>query len=254
MSRMGELDMEQLSRWLDTLEPELARAQSLQEAAQHFTRQTHERFHESLALVRLFATVPHGRLPARDRYFVEQLAAAQGQRALLRPGTPVLSLLGTSGKLPEWNERYASRGHLGIPLVSAAFVDSIPMVSRLLKDLGLPLHWLADGGGSLRGEQSLGRLLGTFYVREALGAVDEQGRHIISSTQFVQEHGVCTVFGMGGGYVAHEAVLVAIFFSRERLERHQVEPLSALVSMLKSATTELVSTQRLYPPEALGPG
>lgn len=251
MSRLGTLDMEQLLRWLDTLEPELARAQSLQEAAQRLTRYIYEQFHESLALVRLFATVPHGRLPARDRYFVEQLATAHGQRALLRPGTPVLSLLGTSGSLPEWNERYASRGHLGLPLVSPSFVDSIPMVSRLLKDLGLPLHWLVAGEGHLRGEQSLGRLLGTFYVREAQGAVDEQGRQIISSTQFIQEHGVRTVFGMGGGYVAHESVLVAIFFSRERLERHQVEPLSALVSMLKSATTELVAAQRLYPPEAL---
>ncbi len=56
----------------------------------------------------------------------------------------VLSLLGTRGEDMRWNDRRNSQGHVGIPLVSADFIDAIPMMSRLLKELGLDLNWIAS--------------------------------------------------------------------------------------------------------------
>ena len=35
-----------------------------------------------------------------------------------------------------------SKEHMGIPLISSAFVGAIPMISRLLKELGVPLDWI----------------------------------------------------------------------------------------------------------------
>lgn len=49
----------------------------------------------------------------------------------------MLSLIASRGAEDDWNDIRKSRGHVGIPLVSQAFVMDIPMFSRLLQDLGV---------------------------------------------------------------------------------------------------------------------
>jgi len=46
--------------------------------AQQFTEVLYKRFEESLALIRLFAAVPMGRLPSPNRNFVNSLASSAG--------------------------------------------------------------------------------------------------------------------------------------------------------------------------------
>lgn len=102
------------------------------------------------------------RLPQEVRRFAVSFAAARGVGEPLQDDTPGLALLGTRGDLPAWNERRASRGHLAIPLVSPSFVEEIPMVSRMLKDLGFPIDWVT---GASKGTTDLfGKLGGFFYV------------------------------------------------------------------------------------------
>ena len=110
---------------------------SLEEAAQKFTDTFYEEFGDSIILTRLFATVPFSELPAPNQSFVLALADSQGITSLVNDRLQVLSLLGTRGVASAWNARQDSKGHIGIPLASADFIDRIPMMSRLLKELGL---------------------------------------------------------------------------------------------------------------------
>ena len=54
-----------------------------------------------------------------------------------------------------------------------------------------------------------------FYVPDARTEVDEKGRPVISAQDFVEEHGIGTVFGFGGAYMLERSYLAMIFFCRE---------------------------------------
>jgi hypothetical protein len=106
----------------------------------------YERFEESLVMARAFLTVPYQILPERQRKFAANLARTVHMEDDLGPNTPVHSLIASRGRLTEWNDPRRSRGHIAIPLLSEAFVSTIPMMSRLLKEFGLPLTWVQDPG------------------------------------------------------------------------------------------------------------
>ena len=127
--------------WAD-LESKIQEADSLEEASQELAASLHKKFEESAVLARVFVTVPYEALPSANRKFVDNLADSAGARSGIRPSTPVLSLVGTYGQDSNWQDRRNSEGHVGIPLISSAFVDAIPMISRLIQELGLALEWV----------------------------------------------------------------------------------------------------------------
>jgi hypothetical protein len=184
-------------------------------------------------------------LPAADQTFVAALAGSGGAAAALKGDTPVLSLLGTRGSEPDWDDRGKSKGHLGIPLVASSFVEGIPMVSRLMHDMGIGLEWL-DTNDTKIVVKSLGRVAGVFYVRDAATGVDDQGRMIVPAQDFVRAHGIKTVFGLGGSYL-NGTFMILILFTRERLERDEVEKFMPLVSTIKSVTMSLVMRDAIFP-------
>jgi hypothetical protein len=156
-------------------------------------------------LARVFLTVRFDALPVEVRTFVENLAKSASRAERLRGLAPVLSLVGTRGQEASWNARGDSRGHQGIPLISSSFVGAIPMISRLFRELGVPLHWI-DSDDAQRIAAAVGRSAGLFFVPDAETAVDDHGRKIIAAQDFVATSGVKTVFGTGGAY-AHGVVL-----------------------------------------------
>ena len=164
---------------------------------------------------------------------------------MLNDRTVILSLLGTRGRESEWNDRRTSQGHAGIPLASAEFIDSIPMVSRLLKELGAGIDWI-DKEDTKIVVRTKGNMAGVFFVLDAKTATDHQGRKIISAQDFVEEYGVKTVFGFGGLYGVGNTFITTIFFSNETLERWQVEQLMFFINMFKSATTVLVLQGKIF--------
>lgn len=208
--------------------------------AQQFTDMVYRRFEESLVLTRLFATVPMGRLPSSNRDFVTSLASSAGISEFVNEDTMVLSLLGTSGKLPEWNARRASRGHVGIPLASGEFVDSIPMMSRLLKEIGLHLDWIDDWDTQIVSKGFLSQSTGMFYVKDAGTAEDQDRRRIIAAQDFVARHGLKTVFGFGSGFHGNPTLVVLIAFTRETLEKSVLRPLIKVMEGFKRSAMESV--------------
>jgi hypothetical protein len=217
---------------------------SLESAAQDFAGLFVDEF-ESVALVRVFAVLPLKVLPAREHEFATRLVAGDGR---LAPDTAVLTLLGTRGLEPEWNDRKASRGHLAIPLLDSRFVLGAPMIAKLLSDLDVDFKGL-DVGAPISTRRMLGSRNGTFYVPDARTAQDEHGRQIIAAGDFVASHQIRTVFGMGGAYL-DGSLVVAILFTREVLDRLQVERFPSLISNFKMTTAQLQARGQFFSDQA----
>jgi nitrogen-specific signal transduction histidine kinase len=235
--------MDILDLWAN-VEPEVNAATSLEEAAQALATAMHTRLSESTVLTRVFVTAELATLPDDIRGVVQVLADDSGVTRGLKDSTPVLSLVGTHGDYAQWNDRRRSEGHMGIPLISADFVNDIPMISSLLKDLGLPLDWMERRTSSLI-QRTIGRSAGLFFVENAALDTDEQGRKIIPAQDFVNDHGVGSVFGVSGAYSGDE-ILVVIAFCTEQFPKAVAERFLPLLGLFKSATAALVSEGRIF--------
>lgn len=216
-------------------------ARSLEGAAQAFAGSWIDTF-ESVVLARLFLVQPLERLPQDDREVAVAIAAGHP----LTPATPCLSLLGTRGREPAWNQRRQSRGHRAIPLINQKFVRGAPMLVKLLADLDVDLQGLDDGRPIVT-RRMLGGINSAFYVRDAQNARDAEGRAIIADQAFVAQYGVQTVFGMGGAYVTG-VIAIAIVFTTELLESSVVDRYPSLIGNFKMATASLLAQDRIYEP------
>ncbi|MEY4575973.1 MAG: hypothetical protein RL701_676 [Pseudomonadota bacterium] len=215
---------------------------SLQTAAQDFASLFVDEF-ESVVLARVFAVLPLALLPATEREYAAKFVANDPR---LGPQTSVLSLLGTRGREPGWNNRAASRGHLAIPLIDRSFVHGAPMIAKLLADLEVDLKKL-DDGAPIATRHMLGGRNGTFYVPDAQVSKDDHGRNIIASREFVHAQHVRTVFGMGGAYLDGR-LIVAIVFTSELLDRVAVDRYPSLISTFKAATAQVQTEGLIFPP------
>ena len=88
------------------------------------------------ALVRFFMTIPYARLDPSTRSSI----AAKFPDLAPEADTKCLTLMGTVGDEPDWCSISGSRGHQAIPLMSEEGVEQIPMIARLLSELGLEIH------------------------------------------------------------------------------------------------------------------
>ncbi len=241
---MDDVEYEDLEALWSGLEPSLAGVRSLEEASRLFVGALYERFASSVVLARLFATVDLQQLPAEDRAFVERFAASTGDLEKLSDATPVLSLLASRGVEEAWNDRRRSRDHLGIPLLSERFVAEIPMISRLLNEIGFAPAWRGSESGFVT--KTLANVNGVFYVGDARTAADDRDRNIIPATAFVERYGIRTVFGFGGSYLGRHMFISAIVFCRDEIARSQAMRFIPLIGSLKAATTRLVNRGAIF--------
>lgn len=226
------------------IESRIHGAENLEQAAQEVAKALHSRFGESVALARVFYTVAFGSLPQAKQAFVRDLAESAGGGSDLTDSTPVLSLLGTYGTEESWRDASQSEGHAGIPLISADFVGGIPMISRLLKELGVPLDWI-DKHDASEIQKSIGETASAFFVEDASQATDDQSRKIIAAQDFVAEHGIRSVFGIGGAYSRGD-ILVMVVFCRDQFSRLRAEQFLPLVTLFKSTTETLAREGRIF--------
>lgn len=195
----------------------------------------------SIVLARLFIVQPFSALPTAEQDVGAELVKGDPR---LTAKTQVLSLLGTDGREEAWKDRRRSQGHRAIPLLDRSFVQNTPMIAKLLSDLQVDLANL-DTGAPIATRRMLGGTSSTFFIADASSAVDAQARKIIPAQDFVEKHGVRTVFGMGGAY-ADGALVVAIFFTDELLDRLLVDRFPSLISNFRMATSEPQTAGRIY--------
>ncbi len=244
--RLSEVEKFSINNLWNGVYRSLKESASLQEAAQLLADACFEEFKESLVLVRIFATIAHAKLPEFNRQFARNIAIEMGHEDKLTDNTPVLSLIGTRGVEPEWNDWRKSQGHLGIPMLSKEIVQEIPMIAQMLKDLGLGLDWLSVPEGNEIGE-SRGHTGGVFLVPDAKTSTDSLNRKIIPGQEFVEKYGVKTVFGNGARFaVQSNEFIVSIFFSRQSLDKSIARRFNSLLYLFKTTTSHLVEGGHLY--------
>jgi hypothetical protein len=219
---------------------------AIETAAADLAQLIFDEFPGQVALARVFATIPFERLPAFNRRVSLSLATAKDVAGLLRPETPVLSLLASRGLLPEWNDRRRSERHVGIPLVSQDFVRSTPMVATLLSELGYQLDGLDPYKGRALTERLIGgESAGTMYVDDAKSALDALKRKVVPAQDFVAAHGVETVFAIGGCW-PNQSLAACIVFMRCPLSRTFVRRIAPVLSVFRAGTTPLAMHDRYF--------
>jgi hypothetical protein len=246
MTKLGETPMAAFHAWEENVQAGIRTCGTLEESAQRCVSMIYDQFRESVIMARFYAILPFERLPAEARRFAAGVAGSRGAKEPLENETMVLALLGTRGELPAWNDRRSSRGHLAIPLVSTSFVDAIPMVSRMLKELGVPIEWVTGAGKGIMTD-TFARLGGFFYVEDAETAVDHMDRKIIPAQDFVTKHRVKTVFGTAGMYVRSRMFITLIIFCRDTIERNALkQSFMPFANVVTNATSDLVSRGRIF--------
>ncbi|HAO19855.1 MAG TPA: hypothetical protein DCQ37_04785 [Desulfobacteraceae bacterium] len=229
----------------DRIRQDIQNCDCMEDAAKKFTSAIYREFSKSFVLSRLFITVPFCDLPDTNKTFVEKLAVSKGLQSQLQDNTPVLSLLGTCGQNGLWNDRNNSSAHIGIPLLSEAFIDAIPMMSRLLKELGIRISWLENFDSRIVTQKN-GSISGLFYVEDAAESLDEKGRKIISEQDFVSQYQVRTVFGMGGQISIARKYVVMINFLNRNLPQKGAELFIRYINIFNGETGILARDGKIF--------
>lgn len=173
------------------------------------------------ALIRVYATVRSGNLPDELRDLVDAGRAGHDPR-------PHLTLLGTAGSAPAWNDRRASAAHRAIPLDhSSILAEQAPMIAGLLSQLGV------DIDAFLELEESRARVLqhqeyGIFHVQRAVASP------LIPAQDFVSAYNVHSVIGCGGGLPSGE-VFALVLFTRATVDFRAAELFRTVAYGLKAA-------------------
>lgn len=210
-------------------------AQSMEELSIKITRLLRERLtfgpaaEPAMALVRLFKTHRLADLP-QD---LQEITSTGGAEPL-KPETVCLTLLGSSGANPRWNQRKFSKGHQVIPLKDAESVRAIPMIASLLQGFGLDIDqllqndplFLEDWGHSS---------FNVFFIKEALGS-----QWIPSQDDFVVPLRIKSVLGFGGLLPGGD-VFAVVMFSRVTIP----DDTAALIRSL-SITVRSILTPYMY--------
>jgi hypothetical protein len=181
-------------------------APTVEDGARALVRHLYESLRErkagerSCALVRFFQTIRYSELPPELQIFV---ASCDGG-APPAGDTRCLTLLATAGEEPAWNSPVSSRGHRCIPLRSEAMIDKFPMISQLIRALGMtPSEFL----GSTEAVRILEkRNFGVFHIPVAAGS-----RYIPAQSDFVVPHKIGSVLGFGGIRTDGDLFTVIIF-------------------------------------------
>lgn len=240
--RFQNTTAESLRRFWAQHRDKVASCDHLSTAAEAWVSSLYQEYKESLVLVRAFVTQPYWSLPDFQRAAANRALDPLGKACLLSAQTPILSLLGTRGVEPAWNDRRLSEGHAALPLLAPELIS--PMAYRLLSDLGVPLESLQTDDGVV--QDAIGTTAGLYHVLDAAGEVDRQGRKVIPHQDFVKRYGVRSVFGIGGAFLG-SLVLVLIFFSRDKVAREEAELQLPLLNLFKTVTYQIASLDSIFP-------
>lgn len=205
-------------------------ATAMEGGADRIARYFHDNFGDShtgesaFALARFFKTHDFSEL-SDDLKAIAQNALGD------TPATPqmkCLTLLGTAGDRPEWNERRLSTGHQVIPLPSEQLVTQVPMISHLIQQLGLSISTvIAPSPDVIVDLQE--RTFNVFHIPVALSSP-----YIPAQADFVQPFNIQSVLGFGG-ILPSGNLMVIILFSKIPISRATAELFKPLALNVKMA-------------------
>ncbi len=154
-----------------------------------------------LALARLYKTERFERLAPDLQEFA---AGVLGE--VPEPHVRCLTLLGTAGDEPAWNDRALSNGHRTIPLPSEQFIERLPMVAGLIRNLGLDLGVVVTPPEGHEARELAGRTNNVFHVAEAVGS-----SWLPAQDEFIVPYGIRSAVGFGGILLTGDFFAVVLF-------------------------------------------
>ena len=204
MRDIAAFDVDDVRACSDVLRGLGSEAQSMEEAATRIVRYLYDELGDSdggraCVLVRLYKTHPYGGLPVDVRSFAGDVLGD-----VPPDDVRCLTLLGTVGDLPAWNDRRQSQGHQAIPLPSEQLVEQLPMVRQLITQLGLEVSTVIRPDPASTRELSQ-RTYDVFHVAEA------KGSSYLPAQDFVAAHGVASALGFGGMLYTGDFYAVVLF-------------------------------------------
>jgi hypothetical protein len=153
------------------------------------------------ALIRFFRTMSFDELtPALKDRVKSQLDETHQEKTV-----NCLTLLASKGIEPAWNDRFASKNHQVIPLVSERMVANAPMVAQLIARLGIDVAQILQPAPHLF-LNPREKNYNVLYVPEALG-----DGTIVSQSEFVLPYKIRSVIGLGGLLPTGDMFAVMIF-------------------------------------------
>ncbi len=208
---------------------------SMEQAAQKTTRYIYDNLRSrdsgsrSCVLVRLFKTHPYGRLNP----YLQQAAVSMASSSTVTKDTKCLTLLGTSGDEPQWNSHYESRMHRSVPLISPAMVEQVPMISELVRQLGLPItDFLKPTPEIIRDLEQTS--FGVFHVPTAVG-----NPCVPAQKEFVVPFGIRSAIGFGG-ILPDGELFAVIIFARVTIPASTAEMFRTIALSLKLGLLSLL--------------
>lgn len=238
MAGFGNYSLTELNSLRNELQRLASTGTTLREAGQSFLNRLYEEFTESLALARLYATVPFAFLPEPEKAFSRNMAAERNVLNELTEDTIVVTLLATRGVRPEWNDPARSRKHLAIPLVSASFIKTIPLVGRLLGGTMTSLPWLKKQE-TLIMKDRMGKMSRIIHILDARTEKTSGGHQAVPAQEFVQTHGIRAVLAMGGSYL-NGTFISLVLFTTEQVREEESTKFTPLINTIKTATMNVV--------------
>lgn len=174
------------------------------------------------ALVRTFVTIPYADLGPEQQAFARRVLP--GVEA--NPAMKCLTLLATAGQEAAWNSRRTSTGHQALPLASSESVSRSPMISQLIRQLGVELGSLLASEANVMLDVSQ-HTFNVFHIPEALGSP-----YIPAQGEFVRPYGIRSVLGFGGLLLPGE-LFATILFTRTPVSREVAELFKTLALNVK---------------------
>jgi hypothetical protein len=153
------------------------------------------------ALVRCFKTHAFGALP-QD---LQTLALGYGVDPSPPNSMRCLVLMASRGEEPAWNGRHGSTNHRVIPLPTARVLQDAPMVSEMIRQMGLEAAQVVGSPDDILVDFKQ-RSFNVFHVEEALGSA-----YLPAQETFVARHGIRSVLGIGGLLPSGELFVVLMF-------------------------------------------
>jgi hypothetical protein len=176
------------------------------------------------ALVRCYKTHAYGSLDPDLQSFARDALGTVPPRSTMK----VLTLMATVGQSAAWNSRHLSQGHRAVPLPSPEIVEKAPMISQLIKELGLELSYVLQPSPDIVKELA-GKRHGVFHVEHALGSP-----YIPAQQEFVVRFGIKSVLGFGG-MMATGDLFAVILFATVHVPSSAAERFKSLALDVKSA-------------------
>lgn len=180
---------------------------SLEQAANAVVRFFYDRLvnpvngERSCALVRCFKTFRYADLPDD----LQEVARRSAFNQRISAETQMLTLLGTAGDHPDWNDRRRSNHHRAIPLASEEMVRQSPMIAQMIQQFGL------DIGEIVRPDKTFPvyaekRDFGVFHVQDAVGSP-----FVPAQNGFVLQYGIRSILGFGSLLASGDLFLMLLF-------------------------------------------